>query len=173
MMKKVMVRAWEIAREGQSNFGGKVSEYLAEALKIAWAEISKSVKTVTWKNDRGITIEMAVEHITERVIGYDEFFGKELIKKVDEMKITKLVIDGTEINTWNTSRTADHKAITTGLVNFRGQDATITVTLPAEINEKVWGEYDKRQDKKKAIIDKINKEEAHMNKVYNILECGA
>lgn len=37
-MKNIMTRAWEIAKEGQVKFGGKVSEYLAEALKMAWAE---------------------------------------------------------------------------------------------------------------------------------------
>jgi len=42
MMKQVMVRAWEIARQGQEQFGGKVSEYLSQALKMAWAE-SKEV----------------------------------------------------------------------------------------------------------------------------------
>jgi len=45
-MKNVMVRAWEIARKGQEQFGGKVSEYLAEALKMAWAE-EKAPKTAT------------------------------------------------------------------------------------------------------------------------------
>lgn len=168
-----MVRAWGIAREGQSKFGGKVKEYFAEALKMAWAEAKGKVKNVAWFNDKGIKIEMTVEHITERVVGYDEFFQKELTKKVDKMKISRLVIDGTEVNTWNTSRTADHKAITTGLVNFRGSEATITVILPAEINEAVWGEYDKRQARKKAAFNKIEKERAHMKKVYKILECGA
>lgn len=41
-----MVRAWEIAREGQSKFGGKVSEYLSEALKMAWAEAKDKQKAV-------------------------------------------------------------------------------------------------------------------------------
>lgn len=36
--KEIMVNAWEIAKEGQKNFGGKVSEYFAEALKMAWAQ---------------------------------------------------------------------------------------------------------------------------------------
>ena len=36
--KNVMKRAWEIAREGQKAFGGKVSEYFAESLKMAWAQ---------------------------------------------------------------------------------------------------------------------------------------
>ncbi|QBX16201.1 hypothetical protein Javan237_0003 [Streptococcus phage Javan237] len=37
-MKEIMTRAWEIAKQGQSKFGGKVSEYISEALKKAWFE---------------------------------------------------------------------------------------------------------------------------------------
>lgn len=44
-MKKVMVRAWKIAREGVAKFGGKVKEYFAVALKMAWAETRKAVLT--------------------------------------------------------------------------------------------------------------------------------
>lgn len=36
--KEIMIKAWKIAREGQKAFGGKVSEYFAEALKMAWAQ---------------------------------------------------------------------------------------------------------------------------------------
>lgn len=36
--KELMENAWEIAREGQKAFGGKVSEYFAQALKMAWAQ---------------------------------------------------------------------------------------------------------------------------------------
>lgn len=54
-----MKRAWEIAREGYEKFGGKVSEYFAEALKMAWAEAKQaskpefigSEKQVKWVND--------------------------------------------------------------------------------------------------------------------------
>ncbi len=42
-MKNVMTRAWEIAREGQKKFGGKVKEYFAQALVMAWEEIKKGV----------------------------------------------------------------------------------------------------------------------------------
>lgn len=41
----VMKKAWEIAREGQERFGGKVSEYFAIALKMAWEE-AKETKTI-------------------------------------------------------------------------------------------------------------------------------
>lgn len=39
-----MVRAWEIAKEGQMKFGGKVKEFFAAALKIAWEEVKGAVK---------------------------------------------------------------------------------------------------------------------------------
>lgn len=42
----VMKRAWEIAKEGQKKFGGKVKEYFAISLKMAWSE-AKAVKVTT------------------------------------------------------------------------------------------------------------------------------
>ena len=36
--KSVMTRAWEIAREAVKKFGGKVKEFFAMSLKLAWAE---------------------------------------------------------------------------------------------------------------------------------------
>lgn len=39
MRKAVMMKAWEIARHGQEQFGGKASEYLSEAMKMAWGII--------------------------------------------------------------------------------------------------------------------------------------
>lgn len=38
-MQNVMKKAWEIARKGQEKFGGKVSEYLSEALRMAWSMV--------------------------------------------------------------------------------------------------------------------------------------
>ena len=62
-MQNVMRKAWEIAREGQKKFGGKVKEYFAEALRMAWRivkgmeqgfeKMKDVVKEVTgreWKN---------------------------------------------------------------------------------------------------------------------------
>lgn len=37
-MKEIMKRAWQITKEAMKNFGGKAYEYLAEALRMAWAE---------------------------------------------------------------------------------------------------------------------------------------
>lgn len=41
--KELMENAWKIAREGQKAFGGKVSEYFAEALKMAWAQAKNTI----------------------------------------------------------------------------------------------------------------------------------
>lgn len=42
-MANVMTRAWEIATEGAAKFGGKKSEYIQQAMVIAWAESKKPV----------------------------------------------------------------------------------------------------------------------------------
>lgn len=44
-MKNVMTRAWEIAKEGVKKFGGKVKEYFAQALVMAWAEVKNAAQT--------------------------------------------------------------------------------------------------------------------------------
>lgn len=38
MKARIMKRAWAIAKEAAVKFGGKASEYIAEALRLAWAE---------------------------------------------------------------------------------------------------------------------------------------
>lgn len=45
-MKNVMTRAWEIAREAVEKFGGKVKEFFAQALVIAWAERKDTLKEI-------------------------------------------------------------------------------------------------------------------------------
>lgn len=45
-LKNIMTRAWAIAKEAVANFGGKASEYIAEAMKMAWAEVKEVRYTV-------------------------------------------------------------------------------------------------------------------------------
>ena len=40
-MKQIMKKAWEIAKEAAKKFGGRAVEYIAEALRMAWAESRK------------------------------------------------------------------------------------------------------------------------------------
>lgn len=46
-MKNVMTMAWGIAKEGTKKFGGKVKEYFAQALKMAWEQIKSEVIVFT------------------------------------------------------------------------------------------------------------------------------
>lgn len=46
----VMKKAWEIAKDGVAKFGGKVKEYFAEALRIAWS-IAKGENKVEVKSE--------------------------------------------------------------------------------------------------------------------------
>lgn len=46
-IKNIMTRAWEIAREAVSNFGGKIIEYISGALKQAWEEVKNATQEVT------------------------------------------------------------------------------------------------------------------------------
>ncbi|WP_276917466.1 hypothetical protein [Aneurinibacillus aneurinilyticus] len=47
-----MKKAWEIAREGQKKFGGKVKEYFAQALRMAWCIVKKGMKKFSF-NEHG------------------------------------------------------------------------------------------------------------------------
>lgn len=65
-MKNVMVRAWEIAKAAVAKFGGKVKEYFAQALAMAWKEVKKVVNNhfgfiLAGKNDSMLTF--ALEHV--------------------------------------------------------------------------------------------------------------
>lgn len=46
MRKSVMKRAWQIANQGCLFFGGKASQYIAGAMKMAWAEIKAAADKV-------------------------------------------------------------------------------------------------------------------------------
>lgn len=67
-MKKVMVRAWEIARAAAAKFGGSAVEYMSEALRQAWAE-NKKVTIVTSSGSRNHKSWVA------RIDGTDARFG--------------------------------------------------------------------------------------------------
>lgn len=43
-MKNVMIKAWEIAKAAVIQFGGSSKEYIAEAMRMAWAEFKTPAK---------------------------------------------------------------------------------------------------------------------------------
>jgi hypothetical protein len=75
-MKKVMVRAWEIAREGVQKFGGKVKEYFAVALKLAWKEFKAVV---------GNEFGFVALNGTEKQVKWAENIRKEAVEKIERV----------------------------------------------------------------------------------------
>ena len=75
-MKKVMVRAWEIARAAVVKFGGKVKEFFAEALKMAWAEVKES------KIEKVVTINTKNAKLNETVARFAEDMNNRIVKAV-------------------------------------------------------------------------------------------
>ncbi|MCB5235528.1 hypothetical protein [Niallia circulans] len=71
-MRNVMKKAWEIARKGQKKFGGKVSEYLAEALRVAWSLVKKGM-------------ELAKLNGTERQVKWAESIRKDLLELLENV----------------------------------------------------------------------------------------
>ena len=99
MMKQVMKRAWELAKQGVVKFGGKVREYFAASLSIAWKEIKQmsektielvgSEKQIKWAND-----------IRERILTFAELLKPQfeilmetqIAKQTDADKIATLEV---------------------------------------------------------------------------------
>lgn len=96
-MKKVMVRAWEIAREGAKKFGGKAVEYIAEALKLAWKEVKNAVKAqlkgtakqVAWAEDIREAVVKFIERCAIKGIAFYEEKGKKYPKALEKAERAK------------------------------------------------------------------------------------
>ncbi|WP_019156821.1 hypothetical protein [Robertmurraya massiliosenegalensis] len=76
-MKNVMTRAWEIAKEGVKKFGGKVKEYFAQALVMAWAEMKKGADKVKTHFD---AVKEAKEFSKKNFDGYVAQMNKKGVK---------------------------------------------------------------------------------------------
>lgn len=75
----VMKKAWEIAKEGAVKFGGKVKEYFAASLKMAWAQVKNETGAINAQNVN-VTIELAEgskkhKSWVAEIVGTDAKFG--------------------------------------------------------------------------------------------------
>ena len=89
-MKNVMTRAWEIAKQGQKKFGGKVKEYFSSALKLAWKEVKNIMEVVKFgfqevarQNGSIYFVVNAIKGIEVSLLskGKNFYNGKEIIKR--------------------------------------------------------------------------------------------
>ena len=69
MKKQIMKRAWEIARTAVKRFGGKASEYIAEALRMAWAQYKACGTTVAAKKGDIKVVRAWVSHFFPNLSG--------------------------------------------------------------------------------------------------------
>ena len=87
MKKQVMVRAWELAKQGAKKFGGKAVDFFRSALAIAWKEIKNGV-VVTVRNDRASKLVKSLNvtlEIAERLVEVEKAF-QDTYAETDELK---------------------------------------------------------------------------------------
>ncbi|WPK12218.1 hypothetical protein R6U77_00595 [Lysinibacillus louembei] len=110
-MKNVMIRAWEIAKEGAAKFGGKVREYFSESLKQAWSEFKTRPVSNSMFNHNNIEykfpfpigeelpalegsekqIKWAVQLRNEFNITFVNFVNALLDKRLKESEVLKII----------------------------------------------------------------------------------
>src|SRR5690625_3706660 len=93
-MRQIMKRAWEIAREGQAKFGGKVSEYISEALKIAWSEYKTKKVVLEMDFDNKIMNFYAIR--SGKV-----FFKRENVEEDGTIEVMGHLKFGLKISNWD------------------------------------------------------------------------
>ena len=131
-MKNVMTIAWEIAKKGATKFGGKVKEYFAQALKMAWGIVKNEAGAfntdavrLAGKNANGYAvIAIPEEYQVKRVVsGYDKFIPKGKLVRSPEgvgyMVYTVYFDQKFEIET--EEATYLYKALENGKLYFNGK----------------------------------------------------
>jgi len=93
-MQNVMTLAWDIARKGQKKFGGKVKEYIAEALRQAWRIVKNAMTTdkfgfVELQRKNGV-IFFIVDHVdgmTVTLLDKNPYNGRVKRLLIDDYKL--------------------------------------------------------------------------------------
>lgn len=141
MMKKIMTRAWEIAKNAVKKFGGKVREYLAASLSIAWKEAKQvsDVITKSWTTTRGHEIE--VSYKTSRTVTVRDAFENLVEKEETGLFFTKAVLNGEEVSAGNITRKYKEHKMSFGKVSYMGQTLLIETEMPEDISLEIFGEF--------------------------------
>lgn len=89
-MTNVMTNAWDIAYKGQNKFGGKVKEYFAQALRMAWALFKKGGNNMKIELDEGSSRRKSYVAVIK---GLDDQYGfdREFISYKDDEDADEIV----------------------------------------------------------------------------------
>lgn len=109
MKSKLFKRAWTLAREVQTRFGGSSRDFFSEALRIAWREEKEEKKTMTEEKIQDLEIklyeaqdelERAIEELsyTDNNIEEIEFLECRKIEAIKEIKRIKKISDENSLN---------------------------------------------------------------------------
>ena len=105
MMKEIMTNAWKIAKDAAKKFGGKATEYIGGALKMAWKAAKglseKQIETLMskgfnrWTTDDGKHDRLYLDvYNHEGMLHYGEWDGEEILPaELRAIKAIKVWID--------------------------------------------------------------------------------
>lgn len=82
MKKKVMQKAWELAKQGAVQFGGNAREYFSESLRMAWKKI-KEESSMERKFDE------LIKKYNIRIVGENLGADKAIAKHPEDVKMIK------------------------------------------------------------------------------------
>jgi len=160
----VMTNAWEIARNGQGKFGGKVKEYFSIALKMAWAIFKKEenqVKVSEWTTANGAKVYMETEHVTETTRTTD--WGHEIKRDANMIMINEFTVNGKRLQQPNYVKRNIVNGMTVmdmGEITVNGKRTRGIVELPETIEKEVYGEFDRIEKEKKENVAKYYEQRA-------------
>ena len=89
----VMKKAWAIAYKGQKQFGGKVKEYFAQALKMAWSIVKKGMEYIQLTKEEFMN-EIRNTGKFEGFLTYkNEFNNTQKIKVLADLEKQEITVD--------------------------------------------------------------------------------
>lgn len=101
MKKTVMTNAWKIAKESVKKFGGKAIEYIAEAMKMAWAIAKGGNNSVAKFQAIESKMRKSGKHSMVQVLNFaKEVKFNEVMHKVGAYYGIEVIADGDSIGTY-------------------------------------------------------------------------
>lgn len=101
MKKELMKNAWGIAKEAAKKFGGKAVEYIAEAMKMAWAAIKDNGTSVAKFQAVEAKMRKAGKYSMIQVLDFaKEVKFNEVMHKVGAYYGIEVIADGSNIGTY-------------------------------------------------------------------------
>lgn len=101
MKNEVMKNAWGIAKNAAKKFGGKAIEYIAGAMKMAWAAVKDSDTSLAKFQAVEAKMRKAGKHSMIQVLDFaKEVKFNEVMHKVGAYYGIEVVADGSNIGTY-------------------------------------------------------------------------